>query len=88
MGYFPTYLLGTLYAAQFYDQAYRDLPDLSDQIRQGQLLELRQWLGRKIHQVGRKRTADQLIIDVTGMPLEANFFLNHLETKYRELYRL
>ena len=88
VGYFPTYLLGTLYAAQFYHQAYRDLPDLSDQIRQGQLLELRQWLGRKIHQVGRKRTADQLIIDVTGIPLEANFFLNHLETKYRELYRL
>ncbi len=88
VGYFPTYLLGTLYAAQFYHQACLDLPNLSDQVRQGQLLELRRWLGRKIHQVGRTRTADELVIDVTGTPLKTYFFLNHLEEKYRELYQL
>ena len=53
MGYFPTYSLGNLYAAQFYQQADKDLGGLDALFRRGEFLELKRWAGEKIHQRGR-----------------------------------
>lgn len=85
-GYFPTYLLGTLYATQFHRQAQLDLPDYDQQVGTGQMLPLREWLREKIHSVGMTRSADQLIREVTGEPLQADYFVDYLEKKYGELY--
>jgi carboxypeptidase Taq len=88
MGYFPTYALGNLYASQFYEVINKDLPDLNDQIRNGDFAPLLTWLRTHIHQVGRRKTAVQLIQDVTGKAPSEAPFLNYLETKYGELYGL
>jgi carboxypeptidase Taq len=87
-GYFPTYTLGNLYSVQFFDQARQEIPNLDEQIAQGQLLELRRWLEQKIHRWGRMFTPDHLVQRVTGKSLTPEPFLRYLEEKFGELYGL
>jgi carboxypeptidase Taq len=86
IGYFPTYTLGNLYGRQFYEAARNQVKDLEGTISQGDLKTLREWLRKHIHQVGRARTAGELVQDITGGPLSAEPFRNYLEGKYGELY--
>ena len=88
MGYFPTYTLGNLYAAQFYDQARRELPNLDSEIEAGRLTVLKKWLNQKIHRWGRTFTVDQLVRRVTGGSLNPEPFLSYLEDKFGRLYGL
>ena len=88
IGYFPTYLLGNLYSAQIYGAAQRSMPDLEENIREGRLKPLREWLRETIHRHGRTLTAGRLIADVSGEALKADYFLAYLEEKFKELYRL
>ncbi len=85
-GYFPTYSLGNLYASQFMEAAARDLPDLPDLIARGELLPLRDWLGRKIHRHDRIYTAPQTVKRVTGRALSVEPFARHIEHKVAQLY--
>jgi carboxypeptidase Taq len=86
MGYFPTYTLGNLYAAQFFDQAKKDLGDLEAQIACGQFVPLLGWLRGKIHSQGKRHRATELVKRVTGKPLSAGPLLEHLRRKAAELY--
>ena len=88
IGYFPTYTLGNLYAAQFFDQAKREMPDLIEHIAAGDLIPLKQWLNDKIHRWGRLYTADELVRRVTGEPLTLAHFMSYVEDKYAEIYQL
>ncbi|MEE2822645.1 MAG: carboxypeptidase M32 [Acidobacteriota bacterium] len=88
LGYFPTYLLGNLYAAQIFHQAKQTLPALEDNIRNGQLIPLREWLCTEIHQRAKTVTAEDLIQDLTGSPLSPHYFLDYLEKKFGDLYEL
>ncbi len=88
MGYFPTYTLGNLYAAQMFEQIERDIPALWSQIESGEFSGLLGWLREHIHQHGRRFTAPELIHKVTGKDLSADPYLNYLENKYSELYDL
>src|SRR5207244_8845911 len=88
IGYFPTYTLGNLYSVQFFNQARRDIPDLSDRIARGDLLSLKTWLNERIHKWGRLYTADELVRRVTGEPLTPDHFLTYLGNKYGEPYKL
>ena len=87
-GYFPTYTLGNLYAAQFYRAAEGDMPDLTDQIARGELLPLRDWLRDNIHLPGMTYRAGELVEHVTGEPLTADCFLSYVRAKYASLYSL
>lgn len=87
-GYFPTYTLGNLYAAQFYNQARHEIPHFDVEIEAGRLTVLTKWLNQKIHRWGRMFTAEHLLERVTGQPLSPEPFLDYLEQKYGELYRL
>ena len=87
-GYFPTYTLGNLYAAQFYRAAERDLPDLTNQIGKGELLPLREWLRTHVHEGGMTYKAHELVRKVTGEPLSASFFLTYIQNKFERLYGL
>ncbi|MBN4054199.1 carboxypeptidase M32 [Nitrospira defluvii] len=87
-GYFPTYTLGNLYAAQFFKQAKIEIPDLEPEIEKGNLLPLKKWLNQKIHRWGRQYTSDELVRKVTDEPLNPNYFTNYLHEKFGELYRL
>lgn len=88
MGYFPTYVLGNLYAAQMYWQAQRDIPALEQSIRHGDLLPLRDWLRRQVHQHGKTLSAQELITNISGEPLSPHYFLSYLEEKFDSLYGL
>lgn len=87
-GYFPTYALGNLYAAQIFDQARQEIVNFEAKIEAGELVELKRWLNQKIHRWGRTFTADQLARRVTGTTLTPQPFLDYLEQKYGELYQL
>ncbi|HSB72677.1 MAG TPA: carboxypeptidase M32 [Candidatus Methylomirabilis sp.] len=86
IGYFPTYTLGNLYAAQFFAQAQADLGDLSEQFRRGEFAPLREWLNIKIHRHGQRHRAADLVRAVTGRPLGPRPLLDHLRSKYAPLY--
>ena len=59
-----------------------------EQISRGELQPLRQWLRTRIHCVGKTRSADELVREITGAPLRGEYFLNYLETKFAEIYEL
>ena len=86
MGYFPTYTLGNLYAAQFMAKARKDLSDFDERIASGHLEDLTRWLRERIHQHGMTWKAEDLVRQVTGAPLDAGHFINYLQGKYGEIY--
>jgi carboxypeptidase Taq len=88
MGYFPTYTLGNLYAAQFWEKINKDLPELRKQIAKGEFAPLREWLLKNIHQHGKRYRAEELCEKVTGKPLSADPLLRHLEGKLGPVYGL
>ena len=85
-GYFPTYALGNLYAAQFFEQAVADLGDLDAQFARGEFAPLRQWLQDRIHRHGQCYTASELVQRVTGRPLTHEPLMRHLRSKLGPLY--
>lgn len=87
-GYFPTYALGNLYAAQFFAQAHRDLGDLPAEFALGRFRPLHDWLVAKIHQHGQRYTAAELVERVTGEPLSHQPLMEHLHGKFAPLHGL
>jgi carboxypeptidase Taq len=86
MGYFPTYTLGNLYSAQFFDTAREQIPGLEDGFSRGEFQPLLDWLRENIHIHGRRYSAGELCERVTGKPLSADPLINYLEGKLRPLY--
>jgi carboxypeptidase Taq len=86
IGYFPTYTLGNLYAAQFFEQARKDLGDLDGQLSRGEFTPLLEWLREKIHRHGKRYTAGELVRRVTGSQLSGKPLMEHLTRKAAELY--
>lgn len=87
-GYFPSYALGNLYAAQFFAKASQDLGGLDGQFRRGNFTPLREWLQVNIHRHGRRFSPAELIQRVTGEPLSHRALMEHLSGKFVELYGL
>jgi carboxypeptidase Taq len=87
-GYFPTYSLGSFYAAQFFDTAMSRLNDLENEIGRGQTSRLLQWLRENIHNKGRFYLSEELCQAVTGKTLDVSHFLKHLLDKYSSIYNL
>ena len=85
-GYFPTYALGNLYAAQFFRQAVEDLGDLDASFRQGDFEPLLAWLRQHIHCHGRRYTPAELVERITGGPLHHEPLISQLSQKYGEIY--
>jgi carboxypeptidase Taq len=90
-GYFPTYALGNLIGAQFYEAMEHQLggkAKLDTLIRQADFAPILQWLRNHIHQYGKMKTATELLKDIAGAGLDAEPFLAYLETKYQDVYGL
>ena len=81
IGYFPTYTLGNLMAAQLWDRLRLDVPDVEAGIEAGDFEPLREWLGEHVHRHGRKFPPRELLRRVTGESLSAEPFVAYLETK-------
>ncbi len=87
-GYFPTYALGNLYAAQIYDTVEQELDGLREQIADGNFDELRNWLKENIHEHGRKYKAEEMTKRLTGEGLDPGYHIEHLSEKYGPIYEL
>jgi carboxypeptidase Taq len=81
-GYFPTYTLGAMYAAQLFQHARKALPNLSDDIAVGDLSALFHWLQQNIWRHGSQYSTDILIANATGETLNPRYFRQHLENRY------
>lgn len=86
IGYFPTYTLGNVLAAQFMEQARRDLPTLDDDCRRGRFGGLKAWLATHIYQYGGRYRTSELCRKVCGTDLDPHPLLRHLEHKFVPLY--
>ena len=85
-GAFQGYTLGNFIGAQLFEAALHDTPEIYAQIARGEYQPLHDWLRTNIYRIGRRRTPDQLIADVTGSPLDAKPLLNRLQTKFSKIY--
>jgi carboxypeptidase Taq len=83
-GYFPSYALGAVIAAQLYESLRNDVPDLDEQIARGEFGGLFGWLRKHVHGLGAKVTINELMKSATGKPLSAASFVRYVESKYLE----
>lgn len=88
IGYFPSYSLGNLYAAQILHTIQKELPDFDSCIQNGKFDVIQDWLKENIHQFGKLYTPNELIVKVTGEELNAEYLVEYLEKKYSEVYQL
>jgi carboxypeptidase Taq len=87
-GYFPTYTLGNLYAAQLMEKARQDLGDVEEHFARGEFADLLQWLREKIHRHGKRHRPRRLIELATGSVPSAAPLLRYLQRKTAEFYEL
>ena len=85
-GYFPTYSLGNLYAAQLFDKANEELGPLDEQFTRGEFLVLRDWLRKNVHRHGECYPAEQLMRNITDQAISSDALIKHLQGKLLPLY--
>jgi carboxypeptidase Taq len=88
IGYFPTYTLGDVFAAQLFAKAEAELGNLDQQFARGEFSGLVAWLDRRVYKEGCRYSSAQLIESATGTPPDHRPLLDTLRTKYSRLYRL
>ena len=82
IGYFSTYLIGTVASVQIWQAALRDLPDLEEQVGRGEFGPLRDWLGEHVHALGRKFSPQETLRRATGSTIAAQPYLDYLRSTY------
>ena len=82
IGYFPTYLLGTVMSVQIWEKAADDIGDLEQQIERGEFAALREWLGAHVHAYGSKFPPQETLRRATGATIDAKPYLAYLKKKY------
>lgn len=85
-GYFPSYTLGNLYAAQLWDTVRKQLPDIEDEIAAGNTGMLLGWLRENVHRHGKRYSSADLMKKVTGSPISEDFFVRYVKEKYGSVY--
>ncbi|MBE0336406.1 carboxypeptidase M32 [Paenibacillus sp. 23TSA30-6] len=87
-GYFASYSLGNMYAAQILATLRKELPNLDELIAAGELEPIKQWLTERIYRYGKSRTPSELIVAITGEDLNPDYLADYLEEKYTSIYKL
>lgn len=88
IGYFPTYTLGNLYAAQFFETFSKSHPHWDQEVAKGSFHKICDWYKENIHKYGRQYLPEELCKKVTGSPLSEKPFINYLIKKYTQIYHL
>jgi carboxypeptidase Taq len=83
-GYFPSYALGAVIAAQLYETLRTDVPELDEQLSKGEFSGLLGWLRTHVHGLGARVPVQDLLKEATGKPLSAVSFIRYVESKYLE----
>jgi carboxypeptidase Taq len=87
-GYFPTYSLGNVVSVQIWERIREALPDLDEQIENGEFGALRAWLGEHLHQYGRKFMPQEMLERLVGGPMDAGPYIRYLKDKMGGIYGL
>jgi carboxypeptidase Taq len=87
IGYFPSYALGNIYGAQFFNTMKKDI-DFDETVKIGNLKPVKEWLDKNIHTYGSLYYPKDLLMKVTGEKLNHAYFINYLNTKYAKIYDL
>jgi len=82
IGYFSTYLLGTVMSVQIWEKMLEDVPDLEEQIERGEFSAMREWLGEHVHSLGRKFSPQETLRRATGSTIDPKPYLAYLRAKY------
>jgi carboxypeptidase Taq len=82
IGYFSTYLLGTVMSVQIWEKMQDDLGDLDELLEQGEFTPLREWLGEHIHRHGRKYPPQELLAKAIGSTIDAKPYIAYLKRKF------
>ena len=82
IGYFSTYLIGTVASVQIWEAARRDIPELGDHVGRGEFAPLRDWLGEHVHALGSKFSPQETLRRATGSSLSAQPYLDYLRSTY------
>ncbi|HEY5103281.1 MAG TPA: hypothetical protein VII70_10910, partial [Steroidobacteraceae bacterium] len=83
-GYFPSYVLGAVIAAQLYESLRRELPQLDADLARGEFTNIFAWLRAHVHSLGAKMSTQDLMKAATGKPLSAVAYVRYVENKYLE----
>ncbi|WP_146137238.1 carboxypeptidase M32 [Planomicrobium soli] len=87
-GYFPSYALGYMYAAQLKNAMLKDVPNFDELLEQGHVAPIRAWLTEHVHQHGAMKNPLEILQDATGEGLNAEHLASYLEDKYTKIYQL
>ena len=85
-GYFATYSLGSLYAAQFYSTIENQHPTLSEEVANGKINTIQGWLQKEIYCNGRYYSSEELCKKATGDTLQSSYFIDYATKKFAEIY--
>ncbi|MBU0997589.1 MAG: carboxypeptidase M32 [Firmicutes bacterium] len=85
LGYFPTYALGSAYAAQFYNTMKKEL-DIDNLVRNNKISEINAWLKEKIHKYGASKSPKELLLEVTNEEFNPKYYVEYLKEKYTEIF--
>ena len=89
MGYFPTYSLGNIISVQIWERVRTEIPNLDEQFARGEFKTLREWLRERLHRHGRKFTPRETLRRVSGKTnIDVTPYINYLNTKFSDIYRL
>ncbi len=86
-GYFATYSIGSLYAAQIHAAILKENNSLNEEIADGKNKQLLQWLQQHIYKFGRYYTSEELCSKATGQPLNSQYFVDYVTKKYTDIYK-
>ena len=82
VGYFQSYFLGDLYAAQVHHKLMQEIPDLYERIENGDVKCVHTWMIEHIYQYGQTYTPEELLLKVTGEALNPRYYIEYLKEKY------
>lgn len=85
-GYFPTYALGTAYAAQIYHSMGQDI-NINESISKNQIKNINDWSKENIHQYGRLKTPKEIMLIATKEPFDPNYYVSYLIEKYTKILK-
>lgn len=85
-GYFPTYTIGNIYAAQLYYAMIKDKPEIMDDLKKGKYDRVLKWLRKHVHKYGRTLSAEEIIEKATGEGMNPEVLIRYLREKYSKIY--
>ena len=87
-GYFPSYLLGSIYDGMFLDAMKEELGDVDELLREGKIREITGWLNEKIHRYGSTRRPKEAVMAVCKKEISAGPLIRYFKEKYTQIYGL